>query len=335
MAKNETTARCPVHSGSEASVGEEVEQSDVAGPRHTDYQAGSASGDIGLQKGDNYGVRVLYDPPAQAIVDIVFLHGLTGNAYTTWLHGGTNVHWPSACLKNAIPDARIISFGYDADIAHWWRQASTSRLHNHAEDLVVRLVHCRQATQTEDRKIIFVAHSLGGLVVETAIITSRHSHIPRDKQIEENTVGIMLMGTPHLGAGPAEWATFFTNVVKLVSPANVNIVQVLKPDSEVLQQIQKDFYGILLQRREAQEPIEIFCFYETLPVRGVGEIVPSRSAILAGYRGLGIHSDHRGMTKFAGPDDQGYRDVVGAILPPVKVIRQAKEALLSTQTGSG
>lgn len=40
------------------------------------------------------------------------------------------------------------------------------------------------------------------------------------------------------------------------------------------------------------------------------------------------------MTKFAGPTDKGYRAVVGEIRRPISMIRQANEALLSTQTDS-
>jgi len=70
---------------------------------------------VPIGEGQNHGVRVLYDSGIEASVDIVFVHGLTGNAYNTWLHKDTRVHWPSQLLRQDIPDARILSFGYDAD----------------------------------------------------------------------------------------------------------------------------------------------------------------------------------------------------------------------------
>lgn len=120
---------------------------------------------------------MLHDNGKDACVDIVFVHGLTGNAYSTWLHKETGIHWPSQLLGQDVPDSRILSFGYDADVVNLLGggPASNSRLSNHAESLVGKLVRERERSGTETRKIIFVAHSLGGLVTEQALTHSRNS----------------------------------------------------------------------------------------------------------------------------------------------------------------
>ena len=82
--------------------------------------ANSNSEPRSIGKGQNYGIKVLYDGGTEACVDIVFVHGLTGNSNSTWLHEGTGVHWPSDILKQDLADARILSFGYDADILHFY-----------------------------------------------------------------------------------------------------------------------------------------------------------------------------------------------------------------------
>ena len=61
-----------------------------------------------LGKKDNYSIKVLYNPTS-AVIDIVFIHGLTGDAYTTWLHEKSGVYWPRDLLKNGIEDARIVT----------------------------------------------------------------------------------------------------------------------------------------------------------------------------------------------------------------------------------
>ncbi len=96
--------------------------------------------------GKNYGIKTLYDHGKEAYVDIVFVHGLTGNAYNTWLDKETGVHWPSELLGPDIPESRILSFGYDADVVNIWTRgpASSSRLSNHAENLVGKLVRKRE-----------------------------------------------------------------------------------------------------------------------------------------------------------------------------------------------
>ena len=148
-----------------------------------------------IGKGQNYGIQVLHDGGSEACVDIVFVHGLTGNAYNTWLHKETGIHWPSELLGQDFPDTRIMSFGYDADVVNFWNPASKSRLSSHAENLVGDLVRERERTDTENRKILFVAHSLGGLVTEYALSHSRHAAEKHLHQLERCTAGIVFLGT--------------------------------------------------------------------------------------------------------------------------------------------
>ena len=227
-----------------------------------------------IVKGQNYSITQLHNPSpgAKTIVDIVFVHGLTGNAYSTWLHKSTNVHWPSMLLKNNIPDARILTFGYDADIVNWWSQASNNRVGNHADNLLGALVRLREDTESEERKIIFVAHSLGGLVTEMAIGLSRRSPFEYIRRIETHTVGIVFLGTPHFGADAAKWGSYGANLIGIVRQTNSPIVKVLRPDSEMLASIQRDFQGVLRQRIDERTAIDITCFFEELPVRLVGEV---------------------------------------------------------------
>lgn len=54
---------------------------------------------------------------------------------------------------------------------------------------------------------------------------------------------------------------------------NSKIVQVLRQDSEVLARIQDSFHTMVMARsKEGLPPIEITCFYEELPLLGVGVV---------------------------------------------------------------
>lgn len=225
-----------------------------------------------IGEGQNYGIEELYDGGTEASIDIVFVHGLTGNAYDTWLYKDTNVHWPSDLLKQDIPDARILSFGYDADIVNFWNPASNSKVSNHAEQMVGDLVRKRERTNTESRKIIFVAHSLGGLIVEHAINHSRSAAERHPRQIEQYTAGIVFLGVPHCGSDLAAWASIGTRMVSILRRANKDIVDVLKPGSEILRLVEKGFRSILSLRQDEGSKISVVCFYEELPVIGVGEV---------------------------------------------------------------
>ena len=98
----------------------------------------------------------------------------------------------------------------------------------------VELVRRRERTNTETRKILFVAHGFGGLVTERDLSHSRSSIETHLHQVEHCTVGIVFLGTPHCGADLASWAVFGTKVASILRPANKDIFVVLEPGSEML-----------------------------------------------------------------------------------------------------
>lgn len=89
-----------------------------------------------------YGLRVLYTPPKPE-VDIVFLHGLTGRPDKTFLDNKTGIYWPVDILPQDIPNARILSFGYDADVTKFLGPVGQNTLEDHASDLVNDLARVR------------------------------------------------------------------------------------------------------------------------------------------------------------------------------------------------
>jgi hypothetical protein len=80
------------------------------------------------------------------------VHGLTGNRLSTWTKKGPNkgsdTIWPKTLLGNDIPNARILTLGYDADVVHWGVPASQNRVREHANDLNNALCDLRDATKT-------------------------------------------------------------------------------------------------------------------------------------------------------------------------------------------
>jgi hypothetical protein len=57
----------------------------------------------------------------------------------------------------------------------------------------------------------------------------------------------------------------------MIKEANPEIVHVLKQDSEVLARIQDSFHTMIRARNmDGLQPINIACFFEELPLLGVG-----------------------------------------------------------------
>jgi alpha-beta hydrolase superfamily lysophospholipase len=94
----------------------------------------------------------------------VFVHGLGGHPFETW--STRDVYWPKDLLGPRVQNIRIITFGYDANAAKVSERVSTKNLHDHARALVSDLERQRQKPEEVARPIIFMAHSLGGIVVK-------------------------------------------------------------------------------------------------------------------------------------------------------------------------
>ncbi|KAI1827201.1 hypothetical protein F4861DRAFT_494406 [Xylaria intraflava] len=272
------------------------------------------------------GIKVLHDH-GDSTVDIVFIHGLTGHREKTWTAKGAAAPWPQTLLASELPTSRILTFGYDASVANWKGAASESRIEDHAWNLLASLAECRDDNASE-RPIIFVCHSLGGLVCKNALIIARQRSEPYLLNILCSTRGIAFLGTPHQGSDLAPWAEKISRYLSVIKQANSNIVAVLKRDSEILASIQDSFHTMLLARSEDMlPPIDITCFYEELPLAVVGLVVPQHSAIIPGYMRIGIRSNHMDMCRFSTKDEAGLKSVCSVLHRWVKKAAATTEHL--------
>jgi hypothetical protein len=101
---------------------------------------------------DTYGLRVLYASQNPA-VDIIFVHGLTGDSYNTWLDAKSGVYWPVDLLSKDIPDVRILTFGYDADVTKPLGPVGQNDLRDHAVCLVHEVAACRNEDNVGDTEL--------------------------------------------------------------------------------------------------------------------------------------------------------------------------------------
>ena len=89
--------------------------------------------------------------PAQALsnsvlLSIVAVHGLGGDAINTWTHAKSNKFWLKDFLPRQIPDARIMTFGYNAAAAFG---QSTAEVTDHAKSLLSSLVDKRDEPEVD------------------------------------------------------------------------------------------------------------------------------------------------------------------------------------------
>ena len=210
---------------------------------------------------EQIGLFELLNSDTAKAVDVVAVHGLQGDAYKTWTHENRTL-WLRDLLPAEVPSARIMTFGYESA---WAFSNSVSGIEHKALDLLNRL-SAKRNDDTHRRPIVFICHSLGGIVVKKALILAHErSSYPEFKDILTNTKAIAFLAVPHKGSGTAWWGNFAANALKGASiglSTNTALVADLKKNSSALTDIQK-------QSIERIKHLNMYTFYEMLKVHGV------------------------------------------------------------------
>ena len=190
-----------------------------------------------------------------AKADIVLVHGLNGNPQKTWT-AKNGVYWPTDLLPASLKDehANVLVYGYNADVYSSKKDQSPSAnfIHMHAQSLVTSLTQYRKSEGTERSPIIWVAHSLGGIVTKRALLYSndvRAHHHEDFRSIFVSTYGIIFLGTPHTGSDLAGWGRILQAMSDAVVPRRFFetepiLLKTLKKDNETLQAINSHFLDI-------------------------------------------------------------------------------------------
>lgn len=269
--------------------------------------------------------------PEDAKVDIVFVHGLGGDRIGTWTSEPTKklpvkTFWPKVLLPEKCPTARILSFGYDSRFVKFFPISKTNlakegTIDEYSTALYQNLASLRESTKTPaDRPIIYVAHSLGGLVVANAVSRPQGANKTAQK-LTDNTIGMIFLGTPFAGSDKAFWGEMATKLVTLLGVQTKDTdIKDLKERSARLIDINLDFATFIKARDRDQDhgPVEIVCYYEAEPtyvgLKDIGKIVKKGSAAqLPAIPALSIPDNHTDMCKFAGEFSSGFASVSGQL----------------------
>lgn len=145
-----------------------------------------------------------------------------GSQFTTKLPAGEqkrvkgSIFWPAELLPYDLKDVRIMTYGYDSQVTKFFSgPANQMNISEHGRSFLNSLsserVHCF------NRPLIFVAHSLGGLIVKEALRRSRDErHHEYLKDVYRSTFAIIFFGTPHRGSSAAAWGEMLRRIVSTV-----------------------------------------------------------------------------------------------------------------------
>ncbi|KAK6542248.1 hypothetical protein TWF694_006211 [Orbilia ellipsospora] len=267
------------------------------------------------------GIRELYSP-ANAEVDIVAIPGLGTPPLESWKSADpkNEFNWLSDKdgLPKEFPKARILLYMYQSA---WYGPLKVRQfMSNLATTLLYALKDKRK--DTPRRPLIFMGHSMGGIIIAKAVSFAESRKDIFGKMFEAIT-GCIFFGTPFDGAHAAAAATMFSQASEffhLDQATHSKLLDLLKPGDEGLRDIKNDFMRL---STKISPKIELFCFYEEKPTDWTKEILPFRiplpkkyedfvtreSATLTGVDNIGLARTHRELVKFDSFKDTVYQIV--------------------------
>ncbi|KAL8785638.1 MAG: hypothetical protein Q9195_008558 [Heterodermia aff. obscurata] len=255
-------------------------------------------------------------------------HGISSTDAGNTTVGNSSVFWPQDLLRVAIPDVRIYTWGYDADIKGL-STSSQNTIHQHARNLLSDLVDLRAESKDLQKPLIFVVHSLGGIIVKAAINLSRSTEGTKEKEIAPATAGICFLGTPHRGSLSATIGKILFQITKAAGKSpNTKILEGLERNSETLDMIGDVFnqtiikYGLKMRIHSFREEKRTKKSF----IRSTMVVGADSAKIGHGHEGIGsIPADHSNMTKFQGAEDVGFKRVSAKLSPWVTQLREEDE----------
>ncbi|KAL7762718.1 hypothetical protein ACKLNR_009253 [Fusarium oxysporum f. sp. zingiberi] len=265
---------------------------------------------------DNFkGVTILHEV-SDAKVDICAVHGLGGNAIDTWTANSGRMWFRDFLPEHEnLKSSRVMTFGYDSDLTD---RSTVMELENWAETLLRSLNEVRTGEKEKERPLLFVSHSLGGLVVRKAM--ARLHLTPNCQNIKLLQCGIVFLATPHSGATKADWSNFLVATAHTIGGVRPETVKTLQSFNTASVWDTAAFLNL--------SPCPPFrCFAEGLRMRVKGtnqHIVTQASATLGKDQAFMIMDvDHSSICKF--------RSKMGAFVTITMALRE----LLSEVTSGG
>lgn len=233
----------------------------------------------------------------QAKCSAVFLHGLDGDIRDTW-SAGPDVFWPK-WLADEIVDLAVYSVGYEASASAWFGTAMP------LQDRATNVLALLDNENIAHHPIIFICHSLGGLVVKQMLRNANDFGDEQWIRIREQTKAIFFLATPHTGAHVATFVGALGRL--LLRPSDA--IGDLQANTGPLRNL-----NLWYRNNAPRFRIETRIFYETQSTRGIN-IVDAGSADLGlqGVTPIPVDADHLSICKPRSRDDLVYKSIKRAI----------------------
>ena len=225
---------------------------------------------------------------------MVFIHGLGGDAFTTWRHGDDDsTSWPH-WLGREFPEVGVWSLGYAAAPSKWarplgwfFRRRGDAGHGMALPDRGLQVLDRMAQGGLGERPLFFICHSLGGLVAKQILRGSSDSVEARLQGVFANTRAVLFLATPHAGAPLASIVGPF----RTVFGATVTLQGLEAHDAHLGNLF--DWY----RNHSQAEGIRTSSYFELRSLAGVTIVNRTTAHPGVGSDPVGIEEDHLSIAK--------------------------------------
>jgi pimeloyl-ACP methyl ester carboxylesterase len=241
----------------------------------------------------NFQLNEIYTPPnGLPAADIVFIHGLSDAFESCWQNEASSDEtiWP-IWLSEALPGVSI--WGVDYPTSKFSTLLSKPDLS--LLTVAASLSELLRAKKIGKRPVIFICHSLGGVITKAILRACESTTTISKRAIFENCKGVVFIASPHSGSSLASILSIIPGVAskqtKELDKAGAMLVEL------------HGWY----QNKAPSSGISSCALYETMPTKGA--IVVDAGSANPGVPNcdpIPIDANHSDICKFETKNDLGY-----------------------------
>lgn len=233
--------------------------------------------------------------------DIVFVHGLGGDGYKTWTadKDDEEKYWPRWIARD-FETWQVWSLYYPAKLTKW-----TTNTRGRALPLVRRansLLNLLVAEGLGQRPLVFITHSLGGVITKQLLMSSATGNVEDDECIARNTAAVIFLATPHQGSNLASLGSALARLH--IRGLSLGWILRWSPHIRDLQSNDANLGELYdwYKNNASSLGIETIAMAEQYPTLGVDRVVPEWSANpgIEGTKPIPVDADHFSIAKPSG-----------------------------------
>ncbi|WP_281868848.1 alpha/beta fold hydrolase [Brevibacillus parabrevis] len=211
---------------------------------------------------------------------VIFVHGLFGDPVETWRKDTNSKTLPElVCLDKELSEVDVYSFGY----------RSNFKLFQYDFNEISNILYSEIQAKVTGKEIIFIAHSMGGLVVQQYIV-GRYDHY--DTAEVERIKGIVYLSVPFEGSAAANFFAKFLPFHKQI--------KTLIENSPSLTQLREQWVKYIFRGGHENLPEDMRIKLNQIALYGVRDMVvtkKSASPFHIGAKVMEVEEDHKSICK--------------------------------------